>query len=501
MHVLIADDDPVSREKLAQWTRAWGYSVEAMNAGEAIRHWLAGPCHAWLALINLPGPTALECCNVLRGKVRNQNGFLLVAIEPDLFQAARENGADDVLSTPLHPELLHIRLSLIDRFLNCGRLLAQRENELDALRQENRYDGLTGLLNHTAFHQDLQQAMNLALRFGQPLTLCLGNLDNFRHINALFGNQGGDKVLTDFSRLLQENLDAWDLAGRLGGDLFGMAFPGSSARPAMLRLNRLREKLAAMRFGNSEQTGDYSLSLCLGVAEFTPELTGEGELYALAEQALTQAKLKGANQLGIHESTRDVFRADSRRRGIIVLEKSEMRDEETRVCLNNKETDILTGLASRREIQCRLREMFELARSMNQTLTLCLVDVDGMSAINRKYGHYTGDEVLVRLANLILKELRKGDFAGRFQGDEFCLLFPQTGVYAALNCLERIRHRLTAWHPCAPNGNGFPVSCAFGLAELDLTTMFEFGALLQAAAQSLELARQRGGNQIRVYRK
>ncbi len=100
-------------------------------------------------------------------------------------------------------------------------------------------------------------------------------------------------------------------------------------------------------------------------------------------------------------------------------------------------TDALTGLANRREFLDRLAAEIARAHRSGGTLSIALLDLDGLKAINDTHGHSVGDGALLAVART-LRGLRASDLAARFGGDEFTLLLPDTGMEQAEEILSRI---------------------------------------------------------------
>ncbi len=101
--------------------------------------------------------------------------------------------------------------------------------------------------------------------------------------------------------------------------------------------------------------------------------------------------------------------------------------------------DPLTGLSNRRHFYTILE--YELKRQVRKRTPLCLamIDVDDFKAVNDKFGHQTGDKVLRELAKLCRQTVRQMDTIGRWGGDEFAVLFPETSGEQALQAAERVR--------------------------------------------------------------
>lgn len=101
--------------------------------------------------------------------------------------------------------------------------------------------------------------------------------------------------------------------------------------------------------------------------------------------------------------------------------------------------DELTGLAKRDSIMEYLNESIEKMEKINSMLAIAFIDVDLLKQFNMNQGHLFGDELLKRLAETLRKNLREGDLAGRVGGDEFLIIFPNTGTEVALILMEELR--------------------------------------------------------------
>jgi two-component system, cell cycle response regulator len=107
-------------------------------------------------------------------------------------------------------------------------------------------------------------------------------------------------------------------------------------------------------------------------------------------------------------------------------------------------TDALTGLFNRRHLEEQLRSHVAASRRHGHQLGLILLDVDHFKAVNDTYGHPAGDDVLCELARRITGELRAEDIAGRWGGEEFLVILPDTDLAGTVRGGERIRSGVSA---------------------------------------------------------
>lgn len=104
--------------------------------------------------------------------------------------------------------------------------------------------------------------------------------------------------------------------------------------------------------------------------------------------------------------------------------------------------DPLTGIPNRRYLMERLKEETERASRKGYPLAIAMMDVDHFKQINDRYGHEVGDTALCEIANAVRQGVRRYDIYGRWGGEEFLLLLPETAQVEAVAVLERIRQQI-----------------------------------------------------------
>jgi diguanylate cyclase (GGDEF)-like protein len=111
-------------------------------------------------------------------------------------------------------------------------------------------------------------------------------------------------------------------------------------------------------------------------------------------------------------------------------------------------TDPLTGLANRRALWANTEHEMQRCRRSGNPYSLAYLDVDGFKGVNDRYGHRSGDEVLVEIAKTLLDNVRAVDCVARMGGDEFALLLPDTGEEGARTVIDKLRSHLAtaAWN-------------------------------------------------------
>jgi len=161
-------------------------------------------------------------------------------------------------------------------------------------------------------------------------------------------------------------------------------------------------------------------------------------------------------------------------------------------------TDALTGLWNRRHLTENLGLHFALARRGNRKLAFAMLDVDHFKTYNDTYGHPAGDEVLKSLAEILRERVRQTDIACRYGGEEFAILFPDTGSASAYKVCEELRQKMQgAVFPGAKEGDEVQVTASVGVAELS-GEMSDPSELVRLADKALYAAKQAGRNRTHV---
>jgi len=156
--------------------------------------------------------------------------------------------------------------------------------------------------------------------------------------------------------------------------------------------------------------------------------------------------------------------------------------------------DSLTGLPNKRAAEDTLKRMIAQASRSVSPLAVMLLDLDYFKQINDRYGHSKGDEVLAAVGTCLQSALRANDFAGRFGGEEFLVLLPDTGRVSAVVVAEKIRHAIASI--VVPELDR-DVTASLGIAVLPDHAGHATG-LLREADHALYTAKATGRNRVAV---
>ena len=157
--------------------------------------------------------------------------------------------------------------------------------------------------------------------------------------------------------------------------------------------------------------------------------------------------------------------------------------------------DGLTGLFNHSTITDRLEQEVARAQRQKTRLSVVMLDIDHFKQVNDTYGHPVGDRVIKSLARLLTQRLRITDIVGRYGGEEFLVILPDTAPEQALPLVDKLREAFSKLIQHAGSGR-FSTTCSAGIAGYPLWT--EPAALKEAADQALYRAKRGGRNQVAV---
>jgi len=160
------------------------------------------------------------------------------------------------------------------------------------VQAQARTDGLTGLLNQRAFHDQLHKAAEESRAKDEPFSLILVDMDNLKEINDSLGHLAGNRAICAVAEALRRHSRGMDRTARYGGDEFALILPGAHRHQAVQAADRLRRALEAM-----DVEGVGRMTASCGVAVFPIDSEDETMLVVLADRAMYEAKRLGRNRV------------------------------------------------------------------------------------------------------------------------------------------------------------------------------------------------------------
>ena len=176
-----------------------------------------------------------------------------------------------------------------------------------------------------------------------------------------------------------------------------------------------------------------------------------------------------------------------------LISSVQIRAERTRMLRSLMLRDSLTGLLNHTTLKYRLQEEVSRASRYSVPLAYAMIDLDHFKAVNDTYGHSVGDHVLLALSTLLQRRLRHMDIIGRYGGEEFGVVLPQTDLESAHGILDRLRDTFASL-PHQGSASTFHATFSCGLAALEPGMDAE--SLNVSADTALYAAKNDGRNRV-----
>lgn len=156
--------------------------------------------------------------------------------------------------------------------------------------------------------------------------------------------------------------------------------------------------------------------------------------------------------------------------------------------------DPLTNVMNRRSISNHLERLHQ---QPNQLYSIVLLDLDHFKNINDQFGHSMGDQVLIQVTRCLANNVRDQDVIGRFGGEEFILLLPNTTPAQAQNVAERCRLAIGELKFTSEDHQEFSISASFGISST--LSADESHSIISQADQALYAVKASGRNQVKIF--
>jgi two-component system, cell cycle response regulator len=293
--ILIAEDDSTSRLLLKRVLENWGHEVTATKDGAEAWRVLQAEDAPRLAILDwmMPGIDGVDVCRRVRACETLQPPYIIMLTalgDKESMVTGLEAGADDYVSKPYDPDVLHARLDVGRRLVQLNDELLKVQHALEVLAST---DALTGVLNRGAIVKELEREVERASRGGRPLGVGMLDIDHFKLVNDTYGHAAGDAVLCEVVRRVLAVMRPYDGFGRVGGEEFLVLAPGCGESELRVVLERIRGAVGSAPLVVDGH--DLVVTVSLGGAMRGRE-SADG-LIALADDALYSAKEQGRDRV------------------------------------------------------------------------------------------------------------------------------------------------------------------------------------------------------------
>jgi len=439
--ILVVDDMLENTTLLARILTSSGYKVQTANNGlDAIQSAQKAPPDLILLDISMPILDGIETCRQLKQNQRTSDiPVIFISALDDIenkVKAFQEGGVDYIIK-PFELEEVQARVGKHLDILNLRAQLQSLNLELTM-----RVDELTR--SHELL-RERESKLNAFIKAFPSLSFVID--EEGRYL----------EVMTSEAGLLV--VDSDQLLGRLISDVIPF-------QEAMQIMNAIQQ---AIERGTTQ------------VIEYKIPIPAGGERWFEARIALMEKNQDGHSKV------------------VLVVNEISERVQLYREIQRLANQDPLTSCFNRRHFMMLAEQEFQRAARYKRPFSLIFVDIDCFKKFNDQYGHQIGDQLLCSLVNLCKKQLRSIDIFGRYGGEEFLILMPETGADDVLQAAERLRRKIKNMDIETTEGK-LSITVSMGVSSIDFSAgeILILDDLLKRADQALYAAKAAGRNCVKA---
>jgi len=246
--------------------------------------------------LNMPRMDGYQFLRMARANPTLMNiPIVMVTTESDESDVVKafQLGANDFISKPFTSSILRVRLKNMLHIKHLQDLLKAQRGMMEEMATR---DSLTDLANLRSFRLSLEDEFNRSLRYGDPMSVLMADLDRFKTVNDTYGHPRGDAVLKETARIMLDVMRNVDLVARYGGEEFVVIMPHTDLDGAKKAAERARAAVEGNHFEGLPEAGDVTISIGVATLVEDAEINMD-DLVKMADEALYKAKVNGRNRV------------------------------------------------------------------------------------------------------------------------------------------------------------------------------------------------------------
>ncbi len=290
MKVLIIDDDVDSLAIARLRLEKDGYIIHsAENGADGLEKARAENPDLILLDVQMPGKSGYEVCEELKSDSELCNiPVIFLSAADDVSEKVKglDLGAVDYVTKPF--DIFELRARV--------RAALRTKRLQDLLLMYGEVDSLTEIYNRRVLMERLQQEWDRSLRSNTVFSFIMSDIDKFKNVNDTYGHPVGDDVLEKVAYTLKKSIRSGDIAGRYGGEEFGIIMVNSTVQEAFVAADRYRQQIEKIVFRAKKVS--FSVTASFGVADSSGKDSLD-KLVSAADSAMYEAKESGRNKVCI----------------------------------------------------------------------------------------------------------------------------------------------------------------------------------------------------------
>jgi two-component system, cell cycle response regulator len=474
--VLIADDSPVVLHMLEAMFRGTGFDVlTARNGLEAVEMAFAHDVSLIILDVMMPRLSGYQACRLLKSEAQTKSIPVIILTSKDQASDRSwglETGADYYLTKDEAPQKLQelVAAALAEWKNRAPRRVVKRHTSIDILSRVN--DLLDRQLFEATLLSEIGKVARHLVRFDETVLSVMELVA--RVVDFTVGSVAfveGDEF--DGIVVLHHPASATAL------EAFRQRLSDAAQHHrGGVPLGALRTRLLALDGSEKEVSSED------GLQDFTafPIVTGEQLVGLLALAGRAVARMTPETEALMAQVTNQTH---------IVVENSRLVERLRDLSIH----DGLTELFNHRHVMETLTSEFQRAGRYEAPVSVLMIDIDRFKVVNDTYGHQAGDAVLREIARLLVGGLRSVDVVGRYGGEEFMAILPETGSDKARLTAERLR-RLVEERSITVSGHALDLTVSVGVATYPGQDVASVSDLIRLSDGALYRAKARGRNQV-----
>jgi diguanylate cyclase (GGDEF)-like protein len=200
-------------------------------------------------------------------------------------------GNTKILPAPFDKE----KLETLTLIANHAGIAIENARLYEKIQELTITDGLTNVYNYRYFQTKIHEYLGLAGRYNQPLSLCIMDIDDFKHYNDTNGHLAGDTLLRELVNVIKSHIRKTDILARYGGEEFVLILSATDKDGAVTLVEKLRKEIEIYPFIARETQPQGRITISSGIATYPEDAQSARELIEIADKRLYIAKKKGKN--------------------------------------------------------------------------------------------------------------------------------------------------------------------------------------------------------------